>query len=253
MNNHTPRCVDCNTVVSAPHVKRCRDCYYRHKLCVAQERDPNYRQHSYCIDCGVELRNKKAKRCASCHHKTQSGEGNSNWRGSSVCPQCGGRKTHNKNVRLCQKCYDAQNTGLPKCVSCGGKLSRHELHKKGTGYCRKCFRGARHTRWSQHLTAEERYKTRSVEVYRLWRQTVYARDNYTCQRCGDTKGGNLVAHHLYSYSRYPKLRFEVNNGITLCRDCHTEFHQQYGVYGNTREQLAAFFEQSGVFLTLTGA
>jgi 5-methylcytosine-specific restriction endonuclease McrA len=37
--------------------------------------------------------------------------------------------------------------------------------------------------------------------------------------CGQ-QGGSLEAHHIRPKRRFPKLTLEVNNGITLCFDCH---------------------------------
>ncbi len=64
---------------------------------------------------------------------------------------------------------------------------------------------------------------RASKEYRDWRKAVYKRDNYTCQKC-NLMGGKLHAHHIKSFHNYPKLRFDINNGITLCEDCHGEEH-----------------------------
>lgn len=59
---------------------------------------------------------------------------------------------------------------------------------------------------------------------RIWRKQVLERDNYTCQICGG-KGCGLNVHHIKCFSLYPELRFDVSNGITLCRKCHIELHK----------------------------
>jgi len=71
--------------------------------------------------------------------------------------------------------------------------------------------------------AAERSSARVAEMgrldYRLWREAVFARDNFTCQDCGQ-RGGRLEADHIKPYSLFPDLRPDVDNGRTLCRPCH---------------------------------
>jgi hypothetical protein len=55
--------------------------------------------------------------------------------------------------------------------------------------------------------------------YKLWREAVYKRDDFTCVFCGK-KGGKLNADHIKSFALYPELRFAIDNGRTLCVECH---------------------------------
>ena len=69
--------------------------------------------------------------------------------------------------------------------------------------------------------------------YKLWRKAIFERDNYTCCECHKV-GGELHPHHIQSFSlileEYQiknlqdvlgcKILFDINNGITLCRNCH---------------------------------
>lgn len=60
---------------------------------------------------------------------------------------------------------------------------------------------------------------RKSDKYKSWHEGVMARDNYTCQICGQW-GGELHADHIKPFSLFPELRFDFDNGRTLCRACH---------------------------------
>ena len=60
-----------------------------------------------------------------------------------------------------------------------------------------------------------------IEQYEFWRSTIIKRDNNTCQKCG-TKIGVKHAHHILPRRDYPEFILTVDNGITLCENCHRE-------------------------------
>jgi hypothetical protein len=62
-------------------------------------------------------------------------------------------------------------------------------------------------------------KIRNSKEYKLWRNAVFSRDNWTCKFC-NKHGGNMEADHIKPFSDYPELRFAIDNGRTLCVDCH---------------------------------
>ncbi|WP_375163020.1 HNH endonuclease [Paenibacillus sp. SC116] len=142
------------------------------------------------------------------------------------------------------------------CDCCGNLHKRYPSQAKGKRwlYCsRACkdkhqsvvFGGENHPRWNKHLTEEERIINRKYPEYLSWRSGVYERDGYQCRCCNDSRGGNLVAHHIYNYSENNGLQVVKNNGITLCEDCHKEFHDNYGYTGNDLRQLIDYFESKG--------
>ena len=65
-------------------------------------------------------------------------------------------------------------------------------------------------------------KLKNSEEYKIWRKSVFERDNYTCVLCGKQKSGKLNADHIKPRCKYPDLIFDVNNGRTLCVDCHKQ-------------------------------
>lgn len=74
--------------------------------------------------------------------------------------------------------------------------------------------------WNKGLgMATKDTRLRWSRKYVAWRKKIFERDNYTCQGC-NTRGGKLQAHHIKSFALYPKLRFDLNNGQTLCIPCH---------------------------------
>lgn len=86
--------------------------------------------------------------------------------------------------------------------------------------------------WREHPTehpnyidgrSQQRAHARQLDMgrleYRLWRQAVFARDDWTCVFCGE-RGGKLHADHIKPYAVYSALRYELSNGRTLCAPCH---------------------------------
>ena len=102
------------------------------------------------------------------------------------------------------------------------------------------FLGKNNPNYNHSLTDKDRITGRNFHEYRQWRQDVYARDNYTCQCCGCKKSGSFEAHHLYNYSSNENKRTDIDNGITLCKKCHKEFHTLSKYTKNTKEQFITF-------------
>lgn len=75
--------------------------------------------------------------------------------------------------------------------------------------------------WKNGITPEL-LKLRSSYNHRRWAKLVKTRDKFICQKCGSNK--NIVAHHIKSFINNPELRSDINNGITLCFDCHWKIH-----------------------------
>lgn len=72
--------------------------------------------------------------------------------------------------------------------------------------------------------ATEAKKARNSSEYKDWKRSVFERDNYTCQLCGSKK--DLQAHHKLDFVEFPDKRFDVDNGLTLCRSCHNKIHYE---------------------------
>jgi len=111
-----------------------------------------------------------------------------------------------------QKILSSSNLLGGSLLSCG--CLHRELVSKRTS--KRNF-GENNYFWKGGITPENIRIRNSIE-YRLWREAVFARDNWTCQKCG--KRGNVHAHHIKSFSEFPELHTAIANGETLCVKCH---------------------------------
>lgn len=100
--------------------------------------------------------------------------------------------------------------------------------------------GDKNPQWNPERTHEQRVAERKTNKDRLWRISVFVRDNYTCQVCGDDKGGNLVSHHLESYHKNEQGRYDIDNGVTLCKTCHLDYHHNHGWKNATKKKFEQF-------------
>jgi hypothetical protein len=110
------------------------------------------------------------------------------------------------------------NAGTNKSGMSG---KRHSAKTKDK--MRQSSLGEKGTNWKGGVT-EENYRIRRSGKYADWRTSVFKRDDYTCQHCGDRAAvGHRVelhADHIKPFAFYPESRFDINNGQTLCVPCH---------------------------------
>ena len=209
---------------------------FEHNFC-SRECYCNYgREKVICDCCGKEFYVKKNKINRQSHFFCskkckdrgvslfQSGENHPNYKGGNMttnCDYCG------KEITLKRANFNS-----------------HEHHYCSTECKYKGFSlyysGENNPLWDFDKTEEEREERRKVEGYSQWIKDVYKKDNYTCQCCGARNGNGkkikLNAHHKDGYNWCIERRVDVTNGVTLCEDCHKEFHKIYGKKDNTEEQ-----------------
>lgn len=164
-----------------------------------------------CQQCGksfsvIPARAQTAKFCSiRCRSDWRAiyfvGAGNPKWQGGirvKECQHCGTEYTlHEKQPyssflksKFCSK----------QCADVGGFRYSGDAHPNWTGGTKK--------RNHQHAT---------------WAQTVISRDSARCVKC-DAQGVELHAHHVKPWKQFPELRFDLDNGITVCAYCHWAIH-----------------------------
>lgn len=144
-----------------------------------------------------------------------------------------------RNNNYCSRnCHRLAMTGVKTnsipvaCPNCGKEnLYPVSCIEQGTKFCgRKCYNewqsrersGENNHRWAggSYLNGRNR------RVVSRWRVSVFDRDGYTCQICGRV-GVRLNAHHVRPWAQHEALRHVVDNGITLCIECHRIVHKKH--------------------------
>ena len=140
---------------------------------------------------------------------------------------------------------DGESLEQHYCIDCEEEIS-YTNWLYGQGRCQSCAKkGKRSSSWKGGITPLVNL-IRGIKEYYNWRTQVFKRDNFICQECGQKSIGNLEAHHikpfaellsefLKEYNQFSpiedketllrlamkyKLFWNINNGKTLCEDCH---------------------------------
>lgn len=220
-----------------------------------------------CDYCGKEIRitegDRKQHKNHFCSHECASkytsafrvGKNAANYKNAlihKVCPICGKEfTTYTKEKVCCSKgCANKKmrNRVLLVCDCCGKDYDvpasvkkwndiRNRKYNFCSNECRTSFlRGEHAPAWIEDRSKirNEDHSERQNAYMKEWRLKVYERDDYTCQMCGmKSHAGNPVvlnAHHIKPFSKNKALRTNVDNGITLCEECHKKTYKHESDY-----------------------
>lgn len=139
------------------------------------------------------------------------------------CLTCG------KQIRIIASCLQKGNRSTKYCSKlCMNKNPQRLEHIKQIGIKLHAERCRAWCKSRDKGICPPNKKARTSKEYFVWRKNVFERDNYTCMRCEARSGVGvkvfLHSHHILPFSKYPQLRFSIDNGITLCRKCHESIH-----------------------------
>ena len=145
-----------------------------------------------------------------------------------VCGTCDSRFTSKKacatrTPKYCSKSCYAQSLIIDKtkvCKSCGVSFETYKHEQKYCSLaCASVIHRGENSHWWKGGITEENESARKSKDYKKWRESVFMRDEYTCQICYK-KGVKLHADHIKPFAYFVEQRFDINNGRTLCVDCH---------------------------------
>lgn len=133
------------------------------------------------------------------------------------------------------------NKGKKRSLEVRKRMSEFKLKNPSRYWLNKHrphMTGEKNSNWKGGKTPENIKIRGSLELL-LWKKACMKRDSWTCQKTGQ-QGGNLVVHHINNFSDFPELRTSIENGITLSKESHQEFHKKYGFKNNSRKQLEEY-------------
>jgi len=99
---------------------------------------------------------------------------------------------------------------------------KHTEESKYKMKFRNIPKGKNHYKWieDRKLKKYQDSEEKRSPMYKMWRKSVCDRDKWVCRIADVNCDGRLEVHHILSWRDYPELRYDINNGITLCHAHH---------------------------------
>ena len=148
-----------------------------------------------------------------------------------------GKIPWNKGLKGVMKAW---NKGISQSEETKEKIRQANIGKKYGEETRNKHResllGDKNPRWKggKQFWQENELKHLSSK-YMSWMLDVKKRDNWKCRINNKDCCGRLEAHHILTWKKHPELRYNINNGITLCAFHHPR--------GKKSENFVEFFQK----------
>ena len=129
---------------------------------------------------------------------------------------------------LIVKCHYCGNKFIPNNGQCKDRI--YGIEKKGlfsenNFYCSDdCKEACPVYRTRKYFKNNKKRQKR--ETSKEFNDLVFNERNNECEKCGSKN--NLHIHHIKGYTQYPELRFDLNNVLLLCKECHKDIHKTKG-------------------------
>lgn len=186
-------------------------------------------------------RNTRSCGCINVDRLKDNREEHINWKGGVIKYDLSLYKTYCYQLRPYDQVREGPNNELEvKCAYCGRWFSptRSAVKNRVKGinnlgaenrlYCsQECKKAC--PIFGQQMYPKGFRITTSREVQPELRQLVFKRDSYMCQKCGRyIPEVQIHCHHITGVVQNPIESADVDNCITLCKECHKDVHRLSG-------------------------
>lgn len=221
--------------MNMPVTNRCATCNIEFMVRIyPSDLKAGYTRGRYCsYKCArIGKRSYVIRNCGMCgkSFKAQQSVIKFSGKGRFCSKECGNKSRRRSMVEPCVRCgadvlrtpSDLKYNRHRFCsISCGLKGNKFKvgiaLSDRHKAIISELNKGEKSRFWKGGITPIHQ-AIRTSSRYANWRRMVFERDNWTCIQCG--RKGNIQADHIKPFSLFPKLRFDMSNGRTLCVSCH---------------------------------
>jgi len=207
------------------------------------------KNHKACPKCGSEM-HRQSSMCRNCYEEERAKPDSYI---TKECPVCSNEFTvHKAQIERGQGKYCSRScarSGSPtkkrkramlECGYCGDMFEKHKSEiKKNVGDVHFCSPNC----WYSYNQRENHYLWSGGQHERLspegreWRGKVIERDKGFCRICHSQE--NLEVHHIVRFGKNKNKRWDIDNGITLCFECHKKFRRIEEEYEDELELMAS--------------
>lgn len=221
-NNTSKICRKCH--ISKTIAKRIEKLYFNCIVCKKEKmQNDSDRRYPRCFECFIKYKKQNSKRtdvCIKCEKQKK-------YTYNVLCKSCAlsGIKPTNQTRKIWseqRKGKEPPNKGKP------GKSTLHTMETKAKISNSKTGLDLTAEQYREYLETQlvegRREKLGKSNESKKWSFSIKQKFDYKCIRCESRK--NLHAHHIKSWRHHPELRFDLDNGLCLCKDCHIIEHSK---------------------------
>lgn len=166
-----------------------------------------------CLNCSIQLKDYRSLRCNKCRAKALPVVFTDEVRIKMSLARKGKKfNSHSEKTKWKMRESAIKNGNKPIHNKPHSEVTKEKISKARTGY--KAWN------YLEDRSLLKKDGDRGSPAHREWSLSVKKRDLWKCRIADINCNGRLESHHILSWKDNQELRYEINNGITLCHAHH---------------------------------